>query len=373
MTDSHFDPKKFQALFLLMLVIAISLIFFQMVRGFLMAVFIAGIFAGMLYPTYGRIARGLGGRKSLAAGLTVLIFLIVLVIPLSFFFGIVRTEAEDVIRLGADWIEQRVTHPDEIDQWIGGLPFADALAPYKDDILAKLAEIAAGIGTFVASHLAQAARGTVMFFFMLFILLYSMFFFLKDGRKLLEKIIYYTPLDSEDERRMIGKFISVTRATLKGTLVIGIVQGGLAGIAFEVVGIPGAAFWGTVMAVLSVVPALGTGLVWVPAAIWLAATGHMGPAIGLTIWCAAVVGTVDNFLRPWLVGRDTEMPDLLILLSTLGGLTLFGAIGVVVGPIVAALFVTVWEIYGETFRHVLPEGATLETVTEIKIDPKLLE
>ncbi len=154
---------------------------------------------------------------------------------------------------------------------------------------------------------------------------------------------------------MVDKFVSVTRATVKGTLVIGIVQGGLAGLAFAVVGIKGAAFWGTVMAVLSIIPGVGTALIWIPAVIYLLAIGRVGAGIGLTIWCAAIVGTADNVLRPWLIGKDTKMSDLLILLGTLGGLVLFGAVGIIIGPIVAALFVTVWDIYGTAFKDILPE------------------
>jgi predicted PurR-regulated permease PerM len=153
---------------------------------------------------------------------------------------------------------------------------------------------------------------------------------------------------------MVGKFLSVSRATLKGTLIIGIVQGALGGVSFWVAGIEGAVFWATIMAVLSIIPGVGTGLIWVPAVIYLFAAGDTGTAIGLTIWNAAVVGSVDNVLRPWLVGKDTQMPDLLILLGTMGGIVLFGAAGIVIGPVIAALFVTVWEIYGEAFRDVLP-------------------
>jgi len=181
-----------------------------------------------------------------------------------------------------------------------------------------------------------------------------MFFFLLDGRRILEKILYYVPLASKEEDRMVGKFLSVSRATLKGTLVIGIVQGALGGLSFWVAGINGAVFWATIMAVLSIIPGIGTGLIWVPAVIYLFAEGHAGTAIGLTIWNAAVVGSVDNVLRPWLVGKDTQMPDLLILLGTMGGIVLFGAAGIVIGPLIAALFVTVWEIYGEMFKDVLP-------------------
>lgn len=153
---------------------------------------------------------------------------------------------------------------------------------------------------------------------------------------------------------MVDKFVSVSRATMKGTLVIGILQGALAGAAFWVLGLDAPAFWGAVMAVLSIIPGLGTALVWVPAVILLLVGGRIAAGVGLALWCGALVGTVDNFLRPYLVGRDTKMPDLLILLSTLGGIVLFGAVGIVIGPIVAALFVTVWDIYGTAFKDLLP-------------------
>jgi predicted PurR-regulated permease PerM len=198
------------------------------------------------------------------------------------------------------------------------------------------------------------AAGTAAFLLNLFVMAYAMFFFFRDGRKIIDKIFYYMPLNHEDEERLLERLRSVTRATIKGTLVIGIIQGALAGLAFWVAGIDGAAFWGTMMAVLSIVPGIGAALVWVPAVIYLFITGQTITAVLLLAWCAAVVGTIDNILRPALVGKDAQMPDLLILIGTLGGLFLFGPIGFIVGPIVCALFLTVWEIYGTTFKSILP-------------------
>jgi predicted PurR-regulated permease PerM len=196
--------------------------------------------------------------------------------------------------------------------------------------------------------------GTVNFLFMLFVMLYAMYFFLMDGEKLILKILYYLPLEDRDERRMLEKFTSVTRATLKGSAVIGILQGGLAGIAFAVVGIPSAVFWGAIMTVLSIIPSIGAAVIWLPAAVILAVTGHVIKAIGLAIFCAVVVGSLDNLLRPILVGKDTQMHELMIFLGTLGGIFMFGIVGIIIGPIIAALFVTVWDIYGVAFKEVLP-------------------
>ena len=160
---------------------------------------------------------------------------------------------------------------------------------------------------------------------------------------------------------MLDKFTSVTRATLKGTAVIGVLQGGLAGFAFWVVGIPSAVFWGAIMAVLSIIPGIGTALVWGPAVIILAAGGSYMKAGGLGIFCAVVVGSIDNLLRPILVGKDTQMHELMIFFGTLGGIVMFGVVGMIIGPIVAALFITIWEIYAVAFKDLLPRVGSFQT------------
>lgn len=346
--------ERFGRVFVLLLTIGISLLFFAMIRSMVLALLLAGIFAGMMWGVFGRLQRWLGGRRKLAALATVLVLLLLVVVPLSAFLGIVAGQALEVTASVGPWIEREISGPDPLGQIMEDVPVLRRLEPYQDQILAKAGELAGRLGEFLVTHVAALTRGTAAFLLQLFVMLYAMFFFLLSGRELLRRILWYMPLEIDDERRMVEKFVSVTRATIKGSLVIGIVQGALAGGAFAVAGIQGAAFWGTVMAVLSIIPAVGSGLVWVPAVIFLFAAGRPGAAIALAIWCLAVVGTVDNFLRPMLIGRDTKMPDLLVLVSTLGGLFLFGAVGFIVGPVVAALFVTVWEIYGRVFATWLP-------------------
>jgi predicted PurR-regulated permease PerM len=226
--------------------------------------------------------------------------------------------------------------------------------PSQEQLLEQVGTAAKTAGAFLVSFAAGMTATTAALLLNLFVMLYAMFFFFRDGHKILERIFYYTPLSDEDETRMLTQLASITRATVKGTLVIGIIQGTLAGIAFRVAGIEGAALWGTIMTILSIIPGIGAALVWVPAVIILFLTGQHLTATLLGAWCAAVVGTVDNFLRPMLVGRDAKMPDLLILIGTLGGLFLFGPIGFIVGPIVCGLFLTVWDIYGTTFKAILP-------------------
>ena len=149
----------------------------------------------------------------------------------------------------------------------------------------------------------------------------------------------------------------MTRATLKGTAVIGFLQGALAGLALYFAGIPSALFWAVAMMLLSVVPGIGTAFVWVPAVIYLLVGSHYVEALSVAVFCAVVVGTVDNVLRPKLVGNDTQMHELMIFFSTLGGLLMFGFMGFVIGPIIAALFVTLWELYGDEFKDWLPTTA----------------
>lgn len=211
------------------------------------------------------------------------------------------------------------------------------------------------VSQFLINNLSSVTMGAAHFLFMLFIWLYAMYFFLLDGDKLMDRILYYLPMKDEDEQLMLDRFTSVARATLKGTAVIGIIQGGLAELALWVVGIPSAVFWGVIMVVLSIIPSIGTAVVWGPAAVILAISGSVGKALGLFIFCGIVVGSVDNLIRPVLVGKDTQMHELMIFLGTLGGIFMFGITGMIIGTIIAALFVTILEIYEQAFADTLPD------------------
>lgn len=329
--------------------------FFQMVRGFLVAVLLAAIFAGMSYPLYSRLRSRFGGRQNLASITTILALFLGVVVPIGAFMALVVNESVTLSQSIADWVRSEPDRLAQIRTYLERVPFADRLIPEGDELVTKLGELAGRAGPMLAGQLAALGRGTLSFLLQLFVCGYALFFFLVDGPSILRTILYYIPLGANEESQLLERFVSVTRATLKGSLLIGVIQGGLAGIAFWIAGVPGAAFWGTVMVVLSIIPAIGSPIVWIPAVIFLALTGHVTSALLLGAWCAIVVGTVDNFLRPRLIGRDARMSDLMILLSTLGGIVVFGALGFIVGPIIAALFVTVWHIYGQAFRGWLPD------------------
>jgi predicted PurR-regulated permease PerM len=316
-------------------------------------ILLAAIFAGLAQPLYKRLARLFRGRKSVASLATLLLIVVAVAGPLLAFLGVLVSQAVQIAQSVGPWIERHMREPDSFTRLQGRFPVLERLEPYRDEITATLGQAAGAVGDFLVGELSAATRGTVTFFFHLFLLLFTMFFFLKDGHAILTKILSFVPLSDDDKQLIVGKFGSVTRATFKGTLVIGILQGSLAGGAFAVAGIGGAVFWGTVMTLLSIIPGLGTAIVWVPAVVYLYAVDRLGAALALAAFCGLVVGSVDNLLRPRLVGRDTKMHQLLILFGTLGGMALFGVIGFIIGPVVAALFVTVWDIYGTVSRDAM--------------------
>ncbi len=339
----------------ILLVVFISAVFLSMIRSFLMAIFMAGIFAALSRPVYRRLQRWLGGRRSLASVLTLVLIVLVVLLPLAALTGVVTGQAIKVSQSAMPWVREQIEQPNAFSEYLSAIPYYDRIAPHSELIMRKAGEMVGRVSQFIINHLSSAALGAANFLFMLFTWLYSMYFFLMDGERLLEKILYYLPLEDRDEQQMLERFTSVTRATLKGTAVIGILQGGLSGLAFWAVGIPSAAFWGAIMVVLSIVPSVGTAVVWVPAALILGFSGAVVKAVALALFCALVVGSLDNLLRPILVGKDTQMHELMIFFGTLGGIFMFGMLGVIIGPIIAALFVTVWEIYGQAFADILPD------------------
>ncbi|MCG6897581.1 MAG: AI-2E family transporter [Thiocapsa sp.] len=339
----------------LLMALGISALFLAMVQQFLMALFLAGLFSALARPLFLRLQPRLGGRRHLASLATLLVVAVVVLIPLALLIAIVVAQALDVTQTVVPWVKQRLADPDAFREGLRRMPFFEELVPLREMMLERAGEAVTVASKFVVGGLSSFTLGTLNFFFMAFVMLYSMYFLQIDGNKLINKILYYLPLKSVDERVMLQKFTSVTRATLKGTLLIGLLQGTLAGIAFAIAGIENAVFWGTVMVVLSIIPAVGSALVWVPACIFLAVQGQVASAVALGLFCGLIVGTLDNVLRPILVGRDTKMHELMIFLSTLGGIFMFGFTGLFIGPLIASLFVSIWEMYGVEFSELLPD------------------
>jgi predicted PurR-regulated permease PerM len=343
---------------LLLLLIGVSLLFVIMIEALLLPIFLAGVFAAMSHPLYSRMAQRLRGNRYLAAFITLLTLLVMVLIPMSMLAGIFIGQAIDVGQSLVPVVAGLIKEPSAVWEWLHGLPFWEEILPYEDLLRERAAASVEAVGKLLIGGLSSVAVGTTGFLFSTLVFCYTLFFFLLDGDKLVHAILYYLPLEDHDERLILSKFQSVSRAMVKGTLIIGLLQGLLAGIAFAVAGVGHAVFWGTVMAVLSIIPGIGSAVVWVPASLLLIFQGSLGAGIGLFAFCTLVVGGVDNLLRPVLVGKDTNMHELMIFFSTLGGLFTFGMSGLLIGPIIASLFLTLWQIYGVAFQDILPPVGT---------------
>jgi predicted PurR-regulated permease PerM len=341
-------------LVLLGLVAVISLLFLTMIQHFLVAIFMAAVFAAMTHPVYLRLTGWFGGRRYLASSATLLLLLFVVLLPIVVLSAVFVAQAVNVGQSLTPLVVNFLKEPGSFSEYLQQLPFYEYLMPYEDELTSRAAASVEALGKLLAGGLTSIALGTVNFLFVTVVFFYTLFFFLVDSAKVVESIRYYLPLHDSDERVMLNKFTSVTQAMVAGTLLIGVLQGALAGVAFAIAGVPNAVFWGTVMAVLSIIPGIGSALIWVPASVILIFQGSYAAGVGLIAFCALVVGSIDNVLRPVLVGKHTDMHELMIFFGTLGGLFMFGMAGLLIGPVIASLFITIWEIYGDAFKDMLP-------------------
>jgi predicted PurR-regulated permease PerM len=340
---------------LLCLVTLISGVFLTMIHQFLMAIFMAGLLTAMITPVHHWLTRKLGDREILASILTVLGIILLVLIPLAVLITIVVSQAISVGQSVTPWVQGFIDSPTTVTVLLEKIPYYEQILPYRDIIIQKAGQLVGTLSSFLIDSLSSFTKLTINAIFSSVIMLYVMFYFLIMGDVLLEKILLFLPLDDNNEQKLLSRFTSVARATIKGTVIIGIMQGTICGMAFAIAGIEGPVFWGSLMAVMSIIPAFGTAIIWLPALIILALIGDFTGVIILGVLCGAIAGNLDNIVRPRLVGKDTEMHDLFVLFGTLGGISMFGLLGIIIGPIVAALFITVWEIYGDAFEAYLPD------------------
>lgn len=329
-------------------VLLVTAAFLWMVADLLMAVFWAIVLAVLFHPVNRWMLSLSRGRRNVAAILTTMIIVFVIIVPFGLLAAAVTQQAVELYQSIAEG---------EIDLQ-APINFVERTIPIVSDLLAAYGidaeSVRSGIqgaalaaSRQVASEALGFGRDALRVTLLFGVMLYVLFFFVRDAERLYDAIVRALPLGDERERRLLSKFAEVSRATMKGTLVVAVVQGGIGGVTFAVLGIEAAIFWGVAMGIVSLLPAIGPALVWVPAAIILIAMGSIWKGVVVVLVGTFVIGLVDNILRPILVGRDTKMPDYLVLLSTLGGLAVFGLAGVIAGPLVAALFLVVWDMFAE--------------------------
>ncbi|MDZ7358444.1 MAG: AI-2E family transporter, partial [candidate division KSB1 bacterium] len=217
----------------------------------------------------------------------------------------------------------------------------------------ELGDLAKRLAAILGTVINKASKSTFQLITNLFLTFFAMFYFFRDGDRFIRRFKYLSPLSDRYEEALIQRFINVSKATIKGTLLIGILKGVLGAITFWIFGIHAAALWGVVMVILSIIPMVGFGLVMYPAAIIMIVMGKIWQGVVMLIIGAVVIAQIDNVLQPKLVAKEAGMHDLLIFFSTLGGLSMFGVMGFIIGPIIAAMFVAVIEIYGTEFKSQL--------------------
>lgn len=344
------DKLEIRAFLLLLVLVTIG--FFWVLKPFFGAIFWACAISVIFYPLNQRLLKKFSGRRNLTALATLLLCVLVVVLPVIFIISSVITEGlalYDKLQSGevnpAAYIESIRSAFPLLEQTL------DRFNIELDKVKEQAADAAIASGKFLAQHTFSIGQNAFGFVINLALMLYMTFFFLRDGDKLIALLIRALPLGDEREQQLFTKFAEVTRATIKGNLVVAMIQGALGGIIFGLLGIQAAILWGVLMAFLSLLPAVGASLVWLPFAIYLLASQQIAEGIILIAFGAGVIGLVDNILRPILVGRDTRMPDYLILLTTLGGIALFGISGFVIGPVIAALFIAFWGIFMREFQH----------------------
>lgn len=331
----------------MVLLAAVSLAFGALLWPFQGPLLWGLVIALMFAPLYRHLLAATRQRRSLAALLTLAVVLMVVILPFALLSAALANEAG----LAYDRLQEGEWNP---AAYLRGV--FDALPPEAIALLkrvglgkfsllqAKVADAASQGAQFVATQALSIGQNTFKFVASLFITLYLAFFMVRDGDRLARTLRHALPLAPEHKRELFGKFATVLRATVKGHLLVAGVQGGLGGLAFWSLDIGAPLLWGALMAFLSLLPLVGSSLVWLPTALHLLATGAVWQGLALLAFGVLVIGLVDNLLRPLLIGKDTRMPDYLVMISTLGGIALFGINGLILGPALAAMFLAVWHI-----------------------------
>jgi len=333
----------------LALAAVVTLALLWVIWPYIGAIFWSVVLAIVFAPLHARILRASGGRRTLAGLATLAVIALGVGIPLTLLVAALLRQAA---ALYADIAARRIDFGAYLQRIVDAMPAwlhralesggAGDLAWLRDRLSASAVE-ASG---FVATHLLGIGLNAFTFAISLAIMLYLLFVLLNDGGPLVTRIGRFSPLPADETRSLATTFATVIRATVKGGVVMAATQGVLGGVMLGLLGIHATLFWGVVFGLLSMIPAVGAGLLWAPIALYFLVTGAVWKGVVLILFGAVVLTVVDNVLRPFLVGRDTQLPGYLILVATLGGIASFGPNGVIIGPVIAALFVATWNLLG---------------------------
>jgi predicted PurR-regulated permease PerM len=355
---------KLSRTYLLLLLFIAGVLFFNIIKIFLVPLLLAAVFTALFYPLYERFLKVFDNKQTLSSVLCCLALMLGLLVPVYMVIHLVAQEAIDLYDTGETTVRDIISKGDE--GLLGDLksyPLLNRIDWDAIDWQSSLQDIAKNTGKVITTVINKTSRGTFQILTDLFITLFTMFYFFRDGQKLVDRIKYLSPLDDIYEEGLMHRFVSVSRATIKGTLLIGVAQGTLGGLTLWLCGVGSPILWGVVMVVLSIIPLVGSWLVLYPAAIIQLISGNFWQGLAILIVTLVVILNIDNFLRPRLVGRDAGMHDLTIFFSTLGGISVFGIMGFIIGPVIAVFFLTLLDIYSIEFKSSLDlaRGANIGT------------
>ena len=344
----HFE--KVRSIFFFVLIAGLTIAFAYLIWPFLYPLFWAAVLAILFYPLYERIHSHLKipGASSFV---TILIILALVIIPFYYVGKLFIIQSLDVFSS----ISQTpiISNVAGAARRLGHTSLAPYIGLNEQDITTSITSASQRVGSFLLSNISDILENSFHFVIAVFVMFYCLYYLFKDGPALVRRLIYLSPLGDEYERLLVRRFTSTTRATLKGTFIIGTIQGVIGGVLFYVTDIQGALIWGVLMAIGATIPALGAWVIWAPIGILNLAMGHTAEGVIILAVGGLVISLIDNLLRPILVGKDIQMHPLLVFLSTVGGIVIFGISGFVIGPVIAALFLSVMSMYDYYYENEL--------------------
>lgn len=343
------DFSRIRNYLFLGLLAAVTFIFAIILRPFAYAIFWAAVIAALFYPLFERI-NNFFKHPNLSTTVTLVAVAVIIILPLSIIALLITREAFSLYgSISGSGAQVNASITSIIDA-IKHNPLTAQLSIDEKWWTQKFAEGGQTVASYIFQVLTDVTQNSLKFGVMFVIMMYTLFFFIRDGKKILRKLMYILPLGDRYEIMLYNKFTEAAGAIIKGALILGGIQATLGGVTFWIAGIDGALIWSVVMLLASLIPGVGCALVWLPAGILMLITGHVWQGLFILSIGSLVISTIDNLLRPLIVGKDLNMPPLLVLFSTLGGITVFGFSGFMIGPIIAALFMAFWAMYEEYYR-----------------------
>lgn len=340
-------PKSQTVLFFaIMLIVTVAL--FYLMKPFIYAIFWAVILAGLFMPVYNQVLKKL--YNPTLSGTIVLVFIcLIFILPFVFIISMLLKESMDIYQGMSDESSQITVYVRKFSELIKHNPYTDSLHLDDAALTEKISQLSKSVAGYILETLKSFTQDTLQFMVQLGVMLYALFYFIRDGEEFLDSILRLLPLGQGRDRLLLAHFQKTANSTLKVTLIIGGIQGLLGGLLFLFTGIQGAVLWGVVMIITAVIPVVGCALVWAPAGLFMMITGHLWTGIFILAFGSMVISMVDHFLRPILLGKDVSMHPLLIFLSTMGGIIVFGFSGFIIGPIIMSMAMAVWHMYEEYY------------------------